>query len=92
MLGINLHLGIFRIPSRFNAADDPARFVPLRSPSKPLPLWFKPLVQGDFDLFDMIMLADKLPSPYNRWARLALLSQLPDLMFAVVTSFDAASS
>ena len=76
ILGSNLYLDLFRIPSRWNAADDPTRDVPIRARIRGLPRWYKELAKGRTAYFDTCVWTDSLPQPLNFWARLILLTEL----------------
>ena len=72
VLGSNVRLGPLRVDTKTNPSDDPTRDVPLRAPSRPVPLWYDDLSQNDFRDFDLIAWADQFRIPLCFWVRLLL--------------------
>ena len=76
VLGGNLYLHLLHVPSAANSADDPSRFVRLRSAADLPPEWLEKLKRGDYKAFELVLAADALVWPLSGWARLLLLASL----------------
>lgn len=76
IVGGDLYPFLLHIGSSDNFSDDISRFVALRKPSEPLPPWLRLLLQGQHQLFDQVVAADKFVWPWNGWARLIRLAIL----------------
>ena len=73
ILGGGLYPGGLHVYSAANRSDGPSRNRPVDPPSKPVPLWFDRLCEGDPYLFDVCLAASAVPKQAARWLRFLLL-------------------
>ena len=73
IIGGGLYPGGLHIGSKFNRSDGPSRNRPVPEPSKDEPAWLPALREGNFDQFDLHLMASQFPRCAGRWLRLLLL-------------------
>ena len=72
-LGSGLYPGTLHCRSGWNRADGPSRDSEVPPASRPVPLWLNRLINGDHELFDLMVESATWIRPLGRWFRLLLL-------------------
>jgi len=70
IIGAELYPNSIQVPSKFNSADDPSRYVQIRAARSECAAWISPALKGVFRMFEAVRVADEFIGPIGWWMRL----------------------